>query len=841
MESSTFARPPDPGTVRTAEDLALQLRRLRVWAGSPSYAVIARRINETWRAAGRPAQEGTAKNTVADCFRVRPRPNVDLLLAIVAAIHPDPEYLAGWRQALRVVRGETNAAAYVAATDRLPDDLGSFIGRQAELRELLGDTAVATIDGMPGVGKTALAVRAGHTLLRTRPFERALYVDLRGVHPDPTLPPVDPGAVLSEFLRLLGMQGDQVQSLSPQQRLATYRRLLRERRVLLVLDNAADEEQVEPLIPEGTTSQIMITSRRAMGGLPRGRRLFLDVFAPEEAVSLLRDAAGEQRYAADPGAAHHIANLLGRLPLAVAVAASRIRNLAWPLTEHLDRLRTRHGLQVEDQVERAVTLSYADLAPPSQRLFRLLATHPGHEIDGHAAAALAGMDERAVEGHLRGLLVANLLRQPAPGRYVLHDVIRTYALGRAFDEEPSSNRRAALTRLFEHYLRTASAAAGLATPEGPPPERPGPVPLPTADAATAWLDRELPNLLATAMYAAESGWPEHTTELSQILMRYLDDRGRIVDAEALHTAAVRAAQTRSDPSSVCQALINLGILLFRQGRLRAAVERFQEALPMAHQTGDRQSLGRVLANLGAAQQMLGRLPQALKNHERALTIAEEIGNRSAVARMLGNLGTVHARLGRYDEAGDWHRRALAIFQELGDRVSEGRELANLGTIAERMGDCAVALERHRQAMAIFDEVGYRLGTGYALSYLGVDHQRLRELPTALDHHRQALAIAAESGDRALEAATHNDMAETLLRMGRADQALEHHRTAADLATRTGDAFEQARAQAGTGDVLAVRGEREQARRAWRQALALFTDMGVPEAAKIATKLDSDPS
>lgn len=835
MDSSTFARPPDPGTVRRLEDLAIQLRQLRAWAGSPSYAVIARRVNDAWRAAGRPAAEATAKNTVADCFRVRPRPNVDLVLAIVEALNPDPAYLTGWRQALRVVHGEATAATYVAATDRLPADLPSFVGRAAELRELMVGAAITAIDGMPGVGKTALAVRAAHTLARTEPFDRTLYVDLRGVHPDPALPPVDSAAVLSEFLRLLGMPGDEVLSLNPEQRRSAYQRLLRARRVLVVLDNAADEAQAEPLIADGTPGRILVTSRRALDGLPKGRRLFLDVFAPEEAVALLREAAGEQRYAADPRAAQHIASLLGHLPLAVAVSASRIRNLAWPLAEHLERLRTRHGLHVEDQVQRAVDLSYADLSAVSRRMFRLLALHPGPDLDAYAAAAMSDMDIRSAEGHLHTLIVANLLQQPQPGRLVFHDVIRTYSLARAFDEDSSSGRRAALTRLFDQYRRTATAAAELVTPEGAAAGPSDGVPAMDTQTAAAWLDRELPNLLATAMYAVDS-WPDHTTGLSEILMRYLDDRGRIADAETLHTAAVRAATVQADRGGECRALINLSILLFRQGRLREAAARLRMALPIAQETGDRQSLGRILANLGAAYQMLGRLPEALDQHRQALTIATEIGNRSAVGRTVGNLGTVYGKLGQYAEALNHHQRALAIFQELGDRVSEGRELANLGVIAERTGDYALALQRHHQAKAIFDEIGYQLGTAYALAYLGTDYLGLQDYPAALDHQRQALAIAAEAGDRELEASTHNDLGDTLLRMDRLDDALDHRRSALEMASRTGDGFEQGRAHAGIGDILAGQGDPDRAREEWTLALALFDEIGVPEADEVRAKL-----
>src|SRR5438034_5528639 len=290
----TAPQPPDPGPARTLDDLVDRLRSLKIWAGDPSYETITDRINAAWSQARRPAGELARKNTVADCFRTgRRRSSTGLAVAVVEALRPDAGYVAHWRQALRVALAETQAAAQVRAQDSLPADLTGFTGRDAELARLTelagadgGTGGLVTIEGMAGVGKTRLAIHAGHVLHRQRPFDHILFVDLRGFHPDPGQPPADPGAVLDSFLRLLGVPGQQVPH-SLNGRIAKYRERVGGRRVLVVLDNAADESQAEPLLPGAAGCVVLITSRRSLAKLLPGLHLQLEVFTPDAAVDLL--------------------------------------------------------------------------------------------------------------------------------------------------------------------------------------------------------------------------------------------------------------------------------------------------------------------------------------------------------------------------------------------------------------------------------------------------------------------------------------------------------------------------------------------------------------------------
>src|SRR6266508_1964039 len=444
---------PDPGQARTLDELIERLRSLKIWAGDPSYEVIKNQINAAWTDAGRPAGELTKKTTVVDCFRTgRRRVNVDLVIAVVRALHPDAGYVAQWHQALRVVLTETRAAAQVRAQDTLPEDLAEFTGRSSEidrLRQLpthgAGSGAavvIAAIEGMAGVGKTRLAVHAGHLLAGEQPFDQTLFVNLRGFHPDPAQPPADPAAVLDSFLRLLGVPGHQIpHDLSA--RTGLYRQRLAGMRALVVLDNAADEQQVEPLLPGSPGGLTLITSRRSLAGLRMATHLPVDVFTPDEAHDFLTRAVPGIPAGDDPTAAARVAQRCGYLPLALGPVAAHMRaKPRWTLTDHADRLDERHhDRRLDDGVELALSLSYQHLPPDRRRLFRLLALHPGNDIDLYAAAALAQLDLDTAHEHLRQLTADHLLQQATAGRFAFHDLVRAYAAGRTVDEDRPPHRR----------------------------------------------------------------------------------------------------------------------------------------------------------------------------------------------------------------------------------------------------------------------------------------------------------------------------------------------------------------------------------------------------------------
>lgn len=457
----------DPGKARTMDEFIAELRLLKAWAGNPSITEITRRIHRDWQQAGRPRGEWPARSTVGNCFQVgRRRPNCDLLLAVVQAlVGADEAILSVWRQSLRAVLGEAEAAARVSAYDRLPAGLSVFVGRTdlvARAEVLLAcDQEVTTLslEGMPGVGKTSLALHIAHRLLaKERTGAPVLFANLRGSAPQG--PPADPAAVLETFLRLLGATGDRI-PYDLDARAALYRQLLAGTGALVVLDDAADAEQLRPLLPGAPGCRTVITSRHALTGLGGATRLPVPLLEPDDSVELLRATAGADRIAPDITAVQQIADLLGHLPLALSVIGRHMRNHpAWALSDYYrEPLIT---LALEDGVRTALFASDARLEKETRRLLRLMALQPSQEIDAATAAALLGEPSVAAERHLATLTAAHLLERTTPDRFRLHSLVHAYAEERLCIDEPASRMQQALGRLLEHG-RSRNAAVGLET------------------------------------------------------------------------------------------------------------------------------------------------------------------------------------------------------------------------------------------------------------------------------------------------------------------------------------------------------------------------------------------
>ncbi|MEV6926093.1 tetratricopeptide repeat protein [Dactylosporangium sp. NPDC051485] len=823
---------PDPGTARTLDDLIDRLRRLKVWAGDPSYDTVKERINAAWTAAGRPAAELTGKTTVADCFRTgRRRLNPDLVVAVVTALLPDPGYVAQWHQALRVVTGETRAGAQVRVSAALPPDPDGFVGRDAQLRRIraaAGCGGTVVITGMPGVGKTQLAVRAAHLLHGSSPYTGVLFVNLRGHHPDPAQPPADPAAVLDGFLRLLGAAGQQIPH-DLQARAAAWRERLAGTRTLVVLDDAADAGQVRPLLPDAPGCTVLVTGRRSLADLPATEHVDLDGFSRDEAVALLTRAVPHVAAGADPGAAGRIADSCGGLPLALGLLAAHIRaRPGWTLTDHAARLDERHrGGRLDRGVELALDLSYRRATPARQRMLRLVALHPGQDFDAHAAAALAGVSRPAAQAHLAQLCRDNLLQRGPAGRYTLHDLVRAYAADRAADEDPPAQRRAALTRLFDGYLAGASAAMDalypVETPRYPRTAEPA--------AARRWLDTERPVLVAVAAHAAAHGWPRHATRLSGILFRYLG-AAHPGDALTVHAHALDAARGGADRVAEAHALISVGITHLQLGRPGEAAERLGEALRLFRAAGDLDGEARALINLGVVEARQGRNRSAAGRHARAAELFGRGGHRTGEANALVNLGDAEGRLGRHGPAIEHLRQALDIFRGAGDRTGEAWALNGLGEAELRTGRHAAAAGHLREALELYRTLGNEVGEAWALDNLGALDTRLGRPAT---HHQRALAIFRAAGERGGEASALNGLGEAATAAGDPAGALACHAAAHAVAVDIGAREQQARAHLG---LAGHDPDPALARAHLQQALRLYRDLEMPEADRVSARISA---
>jgi tetratricopeptide (TPR) repeat protein len=852
-----FGTLPDPGRAGTLDELIEGLRLLKTLTGNPSYDTITRRVNEAWKV-NRPGDELVGKTTVRDCFRLgRRRLNTDLVVAVVAALHPDAGYVAHWRQALRVIAGETQAAAQVRVQDALPPDLPGFIGRTVELDRLCqalhdravhgGAVVISAIAGMAGVGKTQLAVHAAHILARDKVLERVLFVNLRGFHHDPAQPPADPAAVLDGFLRLLEVPGQQIPHDLPA-RIALYRDRLAGTRTLVLLDNAADAEQVRPLLSETPGCPVLITSRRSLTGLRPTTHLSVDVFTLGEASAFLADVAPQVPAGPDPHAMARIARRCGHLPLALGLVGAHIRaKPGWTLTDHADRLDERHrDRRLDSGVELALDLSYRQLPADRQRLLRLVALHPGQDFDAYATAALADSDLPAARTFLRELCRDHLLQQGIPGRYTLHDLVRAYATGRAVDEDSPPERRAALTRLFDYYLAAAATAMDTLYPAEahrrpriPAPGTPSPD-LTDSSTARVWLGTERPILVAVAAHTATCAWPTHTTRLSTTLSPYLAGH-YLTGALAVHGHALRAACHAGDPTGQAHALTRLGFAQALLSRYGPAAEHLREALHLFRETGDPTDQARTLASLGAVEERLGRYQSATEHLQEALTHCGKTGDSAGKAFALNCLGVVEACLGRYRAAADHYEQALTVCRRGDDHNGEAGALRGLGIVEVRLGRYRQGADHLQQALALNRQRGARSGEARTLDSLGTLHTRLGQPARATEHHRQALAIFRETGDRDGESWALNGLGEASNAADHHADAINHYTTAQIIAADTGSRDQQARAHTGLGHVHHSLGNPTRARQHYEHALTLCTDLGLPEADQVRAYLtDTDP-
>ncbi|MEO6086890.1 MAG: BTAD domain-containing putative transcriptional regulator [Umezawaea sp.] len=412
----------------------------------------------------------------------------------------------------------------------LPGDIADFAGRRGELARLLdsanGTTPTAMViealDGMAGIGKTTLAVHAAHRLAEQYPDGR-LFLDLHGHTPNQV--PVTPMAALDVLLRALGVPGERIPA-DQDARAALWRAELAVRSVLVLLDNAADAAQVRPLLPGTARSLTLITSRRRLVDLETARVLSLDVLPEADAAALFSGVVGDERAAAEPDAVREVVERCGHLPLAIRIAAARLRSRqAWTVRYLADRLLEAGSplteLSAGDRsVAAAFTLSYQRLAAPQRRVFRLLGVHPGPDVDVPAAAALAAVDRAEAGRLLESLVDDHLVQEPVPGRYRLHDLVRRHAHTVALAEEPSADRDQALHRVVDFYLHTAYAGSRLLDQQHPAIDigepAPGcvPHPLPDDAAAMAWFDTNHRCVLAARSAVEDAGWDTAVWQLA---------------------------------------------------------------------------------------------------------------------------------------------------------------------------------------------------------------------------------------------------------------------------------------------------------------------------------------
>jgi tetratricopeptide (TPR) repeat protein/DNA-binding XRE family transcriptional regulator len=839
-----------------ASDFADLLRRLRRDARltqeelAEEAAVSLRAIQDLEGRRHRTARKPTAER-LADGLSLTGRVRAVFLRAATGR-GPAAEVLAAQRAGTPTGNPAAAAPGRTAAPlvpRELPADVGAFTGRAGELAALdaflpaavaggeSGPVVISAVSGTAGAGKTALAVHWAHRVAAHFP-DGQLYVNLRGFDPEQ---PVAAEEVLAGFLTALGVAGSDV-PLGKAARAAQYRSLLAGRRLLVVLDNAATEEQVRPLLPGTSPAVVLVTSRATLPGLVArdgARRLDLDLLPAGDAVALLRTLIGA-RVDDDPAATQDLARLCARLPLALRVAAELaaarpgmpLAGLVAELADERERLELLDaGGDPRGAVATVLSWSYRHLPHEAGRMFRLLGLHPGRDWDRYAAAALAATT-LGQAGQLLGVLTRTHLIQPAgPDRYDMHDLLRAYAADLAAHDEDQA-RREALTRLFGYYLAACAAAMDWLAP-AERHHRPAPPPVATPvpgfggrEEARAWLDAELATVQAVAAYTAGHGWPRHTIRLAQTLHRYIDGVHDTAGLTICHHALEAAAEC-GDQAARARTLTTLGTIYGRQGRYGQAADCHTEAIALAREAGDRLTQVWALGNLALIHDQQGRYPQAARCNRQAIALYTELGDVTGQAIALTNLGLVYLRQGRYRRASGELTSAIGLYRQVGHRFGEAAALTNLGQVRYRLGHYQQATDDQAGAVALAREIGSPRVEAWALTRLSEVRcrQGLHEL--AAGSYQQALELFREAADRDGEAEALNGSGENLRAAGQHGKARPFHDSALTLTRQTGGKREEARALIGLGQICRHQGRHDQAASYYAGALALCRDIGDP--------------
>lgn len=653
----------------------------------------------------------------------------------------------------------------IPVAQQLPAPLPTFVGRSHELGcldELVhangyaeATVGIAAITGTGGVGKTCLALRWAHDNLDSFP-DGHLYTDLRGF--DATGRPAPPDEVLRALLDALGTAPGAIPATADAQA-GLYRTLTSGRRMLILLDNAHDTDQVLPLLPGGSSCTVLVTSRRQLTGLTcahGARPLALDALAPDEARRLLTRHLGPERVGAEPRETARILDRCAGLPLAISILAARAAaNPSFPLQALASELdAAREGLDAFDGGDRSADLravfswSYAALGTGPRRLFRLLGTHPGPDIATPAAAAVAGLGPRETRSLLAELARAHLVSEHAPGRYTLHDLLREYAVELSAEDPETPH---ALLRGVDHSLHTAHACDRLLWPHRDPialaAAVPGAAPVRHADdrEALQWFETEHAVLAATVEQTLRAGLHRHTCQLAWSLSTYHGRKGKWHDMIATQTAALEAATALGDPSEQARAYRELGCAYHEIGRQDEADGHLARALELYHALEDREGEALTRLVLGWTCERLDDQRQALHHDLLALELFQAAGHLAGQARALNAVGWDFAQLSEYESAASHCREALAIQQKLGDRRGEANTWDSLGFAYQHLGDYEEAITCYRASLALNEENGHKFNLFENLDHLGDVHRAMGDEGAAREYWRQAVVTLEDMG------------------------------------------------------------------------------------------------
>ncbi|MFC4149286.1 BTAD domain-containing putative transcriptional regulator [Micromonospora mangrovi] len=731
----------------------------------------------------------------------------------------------------------------------LPRTVTDFVGRGQAVERLSREMSpgsagptVAVIDGMAGSGKTTLAVHLANLLAGLYP-DGQLFLDLRG---HGSGEPISPAAALFDLLRQLGVPANRIPA-EFDARIEAWRRETAFRRVVVVLDNAAESAQVEPLLPSVGTAAILVTSRRRLLALTTRPPLSLPVLAEEESLELLAALVGKNRVTADIDGARQLVRRCGHLPLAIRLAGARLAHRAtWSMSDMARRLDREPiflpQLQAEDRtIVGAFAASYEPLSPSAKRVFRAVGLHPGNHLDTAMIAALVNLPLSEAAALADELVDRYLLEEGSGGSYRLHDLMRQYSSELALQFDTEVTRRTAMENLLDHFLhsvvqvsqsiddqRLLDSHLRARLPrrvELLAVRRPGDL---------DWLEEQRLNLAALVRRAVEDGHDTLAWQLTRAGWRFFYLRGYFDDISITHQEGLKAARRSGDRAAVALMHNYLASALVRTASYREALAHLDQVVAIRTRLHDDDGTERARVNMSIVYWRLGRLQDAL-DVQLSMLRKQSLDTLP----VLSNVGLILRSLGEYAEAARFHRTHLFLARTRQDLFQIANALGHLGGVRYRLGESVWAERLLRASLALRARTGHGFATAETLSDLAGTYRQLGRHEEALRIHRAAIESAVNCGERHAEAAALNELARTLLQMGRRAEAMDGHRMALDLATRIDHPHEQGRALAGLAE-CEVATDPDAACRYWQRALVLFEQVNVPEQHHVRLRLTNSP-
>jgi len=749
------------------------------------------------------------------------------------------------------VRPAPVAGAAEVPVCTLPYDLPDFTGRSQELATLLGyigsgngrGTCIAAVDGMGGVGKTSLAVRAAYLVAERFP-DGQLFVDLAGFTTHEK--PLQAAAIAEALLQMLHIPTGRVVG-DAAACIALWRSTVANSRLLLVFDNAFDAAQVKPVLPTSSDSLVIITSRKRLVDLDGAFWMTLGTMTAEDGIAMAVSTLSETRAAAEPEALAALTEMCGRLPLALRIALARLANRPrWSVSYLVDRMsdesRRLDELQSgERRVELTLRLSYEGLDAGSRAAFRLLGSHPGREIDACSAAAFLGTTPEDAETTMERLLDAHMMEQHEVGRYKFHELVRSFARllvsrnGASLDCR--DDYRQALARLLGYFLATTDHACDLLFPgrarlqSGLPDATVRLPPLSEPEQAREWLRREQATLLATLKLAHQQELHRHVAYLARNVIFQLSASGQFHEFHELAEITVASSRALSDPALLRLGLSNLSVAHWELGNFSEGIVAAQEGLDLAIALGDRHGTAKAKGMLGLLKSTIGRFDDALPLLLDSIALKHELGASRAEAESLVNLSTLHEQQGDYAEATRAGVRAVALNRQLGIRENEVIALMDLSIAYLRRVENEEADRHLARARALLDDFMPAGDAALVFALSATAAHRLGRPEHTAEFAERSLDLSAVCRAPIRKATVHNVIGRLLYAEHDHAKALELHESAYATASAVGYRIEEARALRGAADAQTALGAAVAGANFRRRAETLFESLGIPSAAR----------